>query len=280
MNNQLPAITPATPPRRPRNWIEAKQMLEKRISGGVAAPDVTELHIEDIELIEGIFQHRSGNQASSGQHRDALVRSLRSRKGVPLDPLVVFWVGDKWVMVDGHHRHQAYEENGRSDPVPVTVFPGTLDEAIGEALRGNSRDKLVMGKREKSEAAWRLVIGTDLRSHQIVESSTMSKVTIYKMNKVRDAMREEWPNTVLADLSWIVARDYEGLIPEQVIDDEWQEKQAKEIANRLVRTFGGSLGKQPEILWRAIEIYDTRMADQIKESLGVPPEDDDQESDF
>jgi ATP-binding cassette subfamily B protein RaxB len=38
------------------------------------------------------------------------------------------------------------------------------------------------------------------------------------------------------------------------------------------------IGKQPEILWRAIEIYDGRLAEQLKEWLGVAPEDS--ESDF
>jgi hypothetical protein len=268
------------PEKRPRTWIDCKEILQARISAGTEPPpEVTELATADIEIIEEVFQHRSGNQASSGQHIDALVKSLRNRKGVALDPLVVFWVGDSWVLVDGHHRQHAYEAHGRAEPVPVKVFQGTLDEAICEALRGNSRDKLSMGRREKSEAAWRLVIGTSLRTFQIVESSTISKVTIYKMNKARDEIRQKWPDTPLARLSWEDAQNYNGIAyPEQQFDEEWQEKQSKDLANRLVRHFGSNLGKQPEILWRAIEIYDGRMAEHLKEWLGVAPEDE--ESDF
>jgi hypothetical protein len=269
-----PANTPAPhPAKRTHHWTDTVKELQARIAAGkTPTPDVTELAIGDIEIIETVFQHRSGNRASSGQHIDALVKSLRSRKGVALDPVVVFWVGDGWVLVDGHHRLNAYEEHGRTEPVPVKVLQGTLDEAICEALRGNSRDKLSMGR-------WRLVIGTSLRTFQIVESSTISKVTIYKMNKARDEIRQKWPDTILASLSWEDAKNYKGMAsPEQEFDEEWQEKQSKDLANRLVRHFGSSLGKQPEILWRAIEIYDGRMAEQLKEWLGVAPEDD--ESDF
>jgi ParB-like nuclease domain len=271
-----PAITPLpSRAKRAHNWTDTVKELQARIAAGTtSAPDVTDLAISDLEIIEDVFQHRSGNQARSGQHIDSLVKSLRNRKGVALDPVVVFWVGDGWVLVDGHHRLNAYEEHGRTEPVPVTVFKGTLDEAICEALRGNSRDKLSMGRREKSEAAWRLVIGTSLRTFQIVESSTISKVTVYKMNKARDEIRQKWPETKLASLSWEDAQNYKGLAsPEQQFDEEWQEKQSKDLANRLVRHFGSNLGKQPEILWRAIEIYNGRLAEQLKDWLGVAPED-------
>ena len=272
-----PVTTPEPrPQKRARNWTDTVQELGARITAGTQpAPDITELVISDIEIIESVFQHRSGNQAGSGQHIDALVKSLRNRKGVALDPLTVFWVGDGWVLVDGHHRRDAYEEHGRTEPVPVRVFRGTLDEAICEALRGNSRDKLSMGQREKSEAAWRLVIGTSLRPFQIVESSTISKVTIYRMNKARDEIRQKWPDTILADLSWKDAMNYKGMAsPEQEFDEEWMEKQAKDLADRLVRTFGSELRRQPEIFWRAIEIYDGRLMDQLKESLGVVEDDE------
>lgn len=273
-----PATTPAPQRAKPaHHWTDTVNELQARIAAGsTPAPNLTELAIGDLEIIDAVFQHRSGNQAGSGQHIDSLVKSLRNRKGVALDPIVVFWVGDGWVLIDGHHRVDAYAEHGRSEPVPVRVFKGTLDEAICEALRGNSRDKLSMGRREKSEAAWRLVIGTNLRTFQIVESSTISKVTIYKMNKARDEIRQKWPETKLASLSWENAQNYSGLAsPEQQFDEEWQENQSKDLANRLVRHFGSNLGKQPEILWRAIEIYDGRLAEQLKEWLGVNPEDDD-----
>ena len=49
----------------------------------------------------------------------------------------MLWAGDGWVLVDGHHRYNAYQEYEYDDPVPVAVFQGTLDEALGEALRDN-----------------------------------------------------------------------------------------------------------------------------------------------
>lgn len=278
----MPPATHAghNPGKHRHHWTDTVKELHARIAAGSSdAPEVTELSVSGIEVVENVFQHRSDNQAGSGQHIDSLVKSLRNRKGVALDPIVVFWVGDGWVLVDGHHRVNAYVEHGRTEPVPVSVFRGTLDEAICEALRGNSRDKLAMGQREKSEAAWRLVVGTNLRTFQIVESSTISKVTIIKMKKARDEIRQKWPETNPASLSWDDARNFKGaLSPEKEVDDQWLEKQAKDIADRLVRTFGNRLGAQHEILWRALEIYDRTMTDRLAEWLGVAPED--AESDF
>ncbi len=275
----MPPVTPAGPHpvKHGYHWTDTVDDLRARIAAGsLEPPDVAELNISSIEIVENVFQHRSGNQAGSGQHIDALVKSLRSRKGVALDPVVVFWVGDGWVLVDGHHRLNAYVEHGRTAPVPVRVFNGTLDEAICEALRGNSRDKLPMSQREKSEAAWRLVVGTSLRPFQIVESSTISKVTVYKMNKARDDIRQKWPDTKLASLSWVDAKNYQGTIaPEQEFNEAWLEKQAKDLADRLVRTFGNRLGDQYEVLWRALEIYDRTMTERLTDWLGVPPEEDD-----
>jgi len=87
-------------------------------------------------------------------------------------------------------------------PVPVRVFNGSLDEAINEALKGNSKDKLAMSPREKSEAAWRLVTGTALRTFQIVESSTRSKPTILKMRSVKANLGKQNPSLDFAGLSW------------------------------------------------------------------------------
>jgi hypothetical protein len=77
--------------------------------------------------------------------------------GKPLDAILVLPVGDRFYVVDGHHRLAAYDTAQWSRAIPATVFGGTLPEARREALRLNSRNKLPMTKDDKQEAAWSLV---------------------------------------------------------------------------------------------------------------------------
>ncbi len=257
------------------NWVQIKQGIEARIAAGEPQPrGVTELPLAEIEVIEEVFQHRSRNQASSRQHAGALAKSLKKRRGTQFDPVTVFWIGDAWALVDGHHRYEAYQAADKQEPIPVRVFTGTLDEAIGEALRGNSRNKLSMGSREKSEAAWRLVAGTGLRIFQVVEASTRTKPTVIKMFKVRNELLEKDAGIDLGSLTWEQAqRVHKGLgAEESTYDEKWEEKQAKALADRLCKTFGSTLGKQPGVLWRALGIYDSRIQDAFLEMVGIDPE--------
>lgn len=262
------------------NWVERKNELEVRITRGIPAPEgVTELSLGDIEIVDEVFQHRSNNMASSSNHCRELTKRLKAGKGLAFDPLVVFWVGDGWVLVDGHHRVEAYQGVQFTQPVPVIVFDGSLDDAINEALRGNSKDKLSMTSREKSNAAWRLTVGTDLRVFQIVESSKRSKPTIIKMRLIKDELLQKKLGINLANLSWDDAqRVHKGLSPEIPHDDDWMEQQAQALARKMMSTLGAGLGKQPEVFLMALEIYDGRLVDYLRNEC--QRDDDDDELDF
>ena len=110
-------------------------------------------------------------------------------------------------------------------PVPVTVFSGTLDQAIGQALKGNSKDKLAMSKSEKTNAAWRLVISTSLSLNQLVEVSTISKPTIALIRKIMRHLKEVDPDVALDKLTWRDAlRKFQGKEDEEFAPDpEWRD---------------------------------------------------------
>jgi ParB-like chromosome segregation protein Spo0J len=76
------------------------------------------------------------------------VRALRTT-GRPFDPLLAFPAGDKFFVIDGHHRLAAYEAADWNEPVPVEVFRGSLEDARLATLRSNSKDKLAMRREEK-----------------------------------------------------------------------------------------------------------------------------------
>jgi hypothetical protein len=252
-------------------WIDDKESLEARISSGEPRPEgVTELPIEEIEVVESVFQHRSGNAAASHKHLETLSKSVRKQKSLRFDPVTVFWVGDGWVLVDGHHRYDAYQEAKVTEPIPVRVFSGSLDEAINEALRGNSRDKLSMNPREKSEAAWKLVVGTNLRVFQIVESSTRTKPTIIKMKKIKEELQEKCPGKDLAEISWVNAqRIHKGLDPlNSPGSDEWHNQKVQKNLKLFVKTFGDTFRGQADILWEVLDLYDSRLLDDLLERYG------------
>jgi hypothetical protein len=262
-----------------QSWKHEKQAIEERLKAGKVAPSVpSQLALSELQVIPDVFQHRSGNEAASSKHIDGLVKSLRGSKGKPFEPLTVYWIGDAWVVIDGHHRYEAYTFLDYAEPVPVQVFEGSLDEAIGEALNGNSRDKLPFGgSREKSNAAWRIVVGTGLSISKAVAVSNRSRQTIITMRTVAKEISKKHPERDLCTLTWDDAqRISKGLKPLENIDDDWQEKRAKELADRLVRTFATSLGKQPEVFWRALEIYDGRLVECFMEMHGIDPETDEE----
>lgn len=265
--------------------LEAKKQIELRITKGSPQPipSPTALPLKEIKVIEDVFQHRSGNQAASRSHVHELIKALKASQWKPFEPITIFWIGDAWVAIDGHHRHEAYSQAGYKGLVPVTVFvprvtKGTtiepLDAAIGQALMGNSRDKLSMGTREKSNGAWNLVIATSLSLAQLGEASGRSKTTIIDMRKAKEILEKTRPEIPLDSLTWEDARKVaQGKeLEEHTYDDDWLEKEAQSLADALVTKHGPRLGKQYDVTWRALEIYHAPLVDYFKERLGIDPE--------
>jgi ParB-like chromosome segregation protein Spo0J len=76
-------------------------------------------------------------------------------------------IGDKYYILDGHHRLDAYHSAQWSNKIPVKVFSGTLQDARLKALELNSRNKLPMTQADKQEAAWELTKTTELSIKEV-----------------------------------------------------------------------------------------------------------------
>ena len=254
------------------NWLYEKEDLKTRIETGRPAPeDPISLRLDEIEIVEDVFQHRSVSEWASAAHVKALLKAL-TNTGNPFEPLTVLWAGDGWVLVDGHHRYKAYQEYEYDEPVPVEVFKGTLDEAIGEALRANVQDKLPMTAKEKINAAWRLVVGSNLSINRTAALSLASRATIKSMRKVRDALNEKSPGWV-GQMDWRTARSkFQGEELEFSSDDDWLYKKAEMVAQQLKKTFGKELSKYPKALWLALDEYDSNLLYAFCAEHGIDPE--------
>ncbi len=88
-------------------------------------------------------------------HVADLTKAIRNHG--QLDPILVLLIGSEVVLVDGHHRFEAYKRSEYKGPIPAEFFEGTLEEAILEAGNANTKVRLQMTNGERQNQAWELV---------------------------------------------------------------------------------------------------------------------------
>ena len=103
-----------------------------------------------------------------------LTAALRKRKSRTFDALTVWWDGKGWACVDGHHRHAAYKVAGVGT-IPVNVFVGSLAQAMAAAAGANTKDKLIMTRTEKSDAAWHMVTMIEMSKAEVAAAAGVSE---------------------------------------------------------------------------------------------------------
>ena len=261
------------------DMLAARRELEKSIAEGHPAPEEapTRLHLDTIREKRALFQHRRPQDHASEAHVKELSKAPLA--GNALDAITVMWGGSCWVLIDGHHRLAAYRKASWKHDVPVRVFKGTLDKAIGHAGKANAGAKLEMSRQEKQGLAWRLVCCTELSRATIVASSCVSDGIVAEMRRVRKKLIEERgiPLADVAGLAWWEAQRRAAGTQreaEQIDMDTRLEQEAQELANRLVKTLGKSNQLRHGVLARALEIYDGRLPRALREEWGPEDEDD------
>ncbi len=286
----MTAIPNVTEPRQTIDFQKGYYMLLEEVRKPLPKHTVnpTHLPLEKIMFASSVFQPRctEGSKGEQAGHRATLALAIRSNPNHMLDPVLVWWTGRTWRCVDGHHRLAAYAQCKKDrkrpvaiDQVAVEVFEGTLDDAMVEATRRNSKDKLPMLKTDKLERAWKFTTLRTMSRSCISDATGVSESTVARMRVVM----EEWiarKNT---------GKSFEGLLPdceadplsvtweeakrrdlrEKIGDDheEWEAKQAAEWCDRLTRAFGSKLIRQPLILAHALAIYSEKLPPELYEAL-------------
>jgi hypothetical protein len=220
------------------------------------------LRLQDIDVAEpGVFQWRIANENVFQSEANTLdMISALKDPGKPLEPILVFPAGGRFYVMDGHHRLDAYRTVKWGRPIPVEMFRGTLEEAHKEALKRNSRNKLSMSKREKSEAAWALVKEGRCSKSEIAELATVGLRTVGNMRATWKALREKEPEGAALDYTWTDAlRWAHGWAPDDDADD-WKEREAQKIVDALRRhKIAGPLLKHLDITAIALERLDPHL---------------------
>jgi ParB-like chromosome segregation protein Spo0J len=254
----------------------------------------TVLPLASIKLWPKVFQHRGFAGSESKGHVLRLTAAIKKSKSHMLDPITVWWDGNAWACVDGHHRHDAYTaaELGSAHLVPVQVFEGTLGQAMALAAMENTKDKLAMSSREKSNTAWRLVAMTDMTKSETAKAACVSESLVSAMRRVvikLDAEISDAANDLsrsayseFRELNWADAKRLsEGRDAADFDHDEVSEKKAQEMALSLRKALGPTGGaKNLEVFARALEIYDSRLPDLLADWWRILDDEEEEVTEF
>lgn len=162
-----------------------------------------------------------------------------------LDPITVWWGGDRYYVIDGHLRLQAYARKGITAKVPVVIFEGSLDEAMAQSAALNSKNQLPMTKDDRLNCAWRLVLVSSLTKEKIVQACAVANGSVGNMRVVKKKLMEEIerPLQYLCDLTWDDARrEAEGLETKVETD---MEAETRKRAQRYARAIARAVGDRP-----------------------------------
>jgi hypothetical protein len=228
-------------------------------------PPPKALTLGSIKTNPALFQFRKPLPHASSAHVAALTKPVRG--GQTLEAVEVWWGGNGWYCIDGHHRLEAYRRGGwpTSETLPVCVFGGSLAKAMLAAGFRNTPDKLPMGKAEKTQAAWEFVASTateDAIAEYICKAFCVSERMVRFMRKVRRWLGENLPTEDPSAMTWEAARRaYAGEDDEPRTEDEWNERDmedAKKMADSIVKAVGQHRLRKQRALLYALEIIDSR----------------------
>lgn len=259
------------------SFLTALNELATQVAQGKPVPETPPQYLtpEEIRLCIPVFQHRQPLKHVSEAHIKELAKA--PQHGKDLAPITVWWDGKWWACIDGHHRIAAYRSAGKGHhAVPVEVFSGPLEAAVARAAEGNTRDKLTMSSREKTETAWRLTLAeTSFSKAKVAELSGASARTVATMREVRAKLAQLHPDRDPSELSWHRARMLaQGQDVEEINWDDRIEKEAQQFANILAKHLGKRGHQRREAFARALEIYDAGLPDFLREHWTLSEEDD------
>jgi hypothetical protein len=236
----------------------AIETLEKTLAANPQAPQppLYGLRVSEITVCETLFQRRDlwTNKAARGEHIRDLKRAIKDDPA-GMKPIAVWWGGDCWYLVDGHHRLQAYEGLSYVGLVPVKVVSGTLQDALAHIGQSNTRNKLPMSNAERMSLAVFYVCVTPEQSlREIAKISGVGKSQVGKIRKAVDQLVAQGvPRESLADESrQSIRRQCNNFEPGERDHDLETRMKANEIKEALKPILGRTPHYQSEAMMMAL----------------------------
>lgn len=215
--------------------------------------------IKELVVAEKAFQWRGEHSDlfAEERHMHELMRTLEL--GQNLLAIVVKRIGEELYVIDGHHRLAAYAALGRTT-VPVAYFKRSLYEAFLKSLDANIRDKLPITRKDKLEAAFRLVKhkirhDTLMTWEEIAQRAVVSERLVYKMAAVLRATSEasewSWARTLMNAQE----RDNDY----QLDSDEFRNEHARKMADQIMAKVRMNLTANTDITAMALAMISEQL---------------------
>lgn len=246
---------------------------------------IYEILLDSLIISPDVFQFRDIEQNPSGEYFKSKDHITKLKKPLlnpnkELKPITIAWGKVKrkkwsWVVIDGHHRIEAYRKAGRNK-IKAVVINGTPKELVLKSIKANNKDKLPMSSSDKLEAAWCMwviMIGDKQRWATVAALGT-SKGTMSNFGKV-----EKFCAKKLAESDWALPdkKTPEDWVGSKALQNElakftWKEARKSMVGDtqtknfdedalvrgwteRLFKALGHNGRRSPQSFGRAIECY-------------------------
>ena len=243
-----------------KEWTEEQTILRRWREDGVKfdleRPE--RLDVRAITLVPELFQPRDG---ISEKHVADLSKTIKNVG--ELDPLTVIVVGKRTILIDGHHRVEAYGRVKWGREVPVRYFDGSPSEAVLAASEANSAVKLPMESRERQNRAWKLVLIGRYSKPEIARAAGVSERQVAIM---RSVMRQLGDEAFAHNKSWFRARSAAKggyKIMDETEAFVWQEELAQRYADSMAKMFSTKMADNPHVAALALEKYFGRRLPEV-----------------
>ena len=205
--------------------------------------------LSDIEMRPEVFQFR--HIEVDERHVDDLTGVLKS--GKELDPLALWRdpTSQGLVVIDGHHRVEAYKQAGWPKKVPAMIHTCSIDEARLLALQENGKTRLPLTNEERMDAAWALVC-LDCPAYSkrtIVEYTGVSDGTVAKMRRTHKELVGPERDGILPDHWWEALAILKGAEEREYTEEDRQamiDAKAAQLDDKIGKALGYMASHQIE----------------------------------
>ncbi len=217
------------------------------------------LPIKNIRVNLEVFQCRSIDNFGESQRLSANhIKELRERlRTEELDAITIYNVGGNYYVIDGHHRLEAYRQEGIRQ-IPVTEFKGEAKEALFYGIKENSKNKISLTKEQRSELCWRFIVedGSMSKLNTATAFSVSERLVAYMRSR-----RKELGGDAL-ELQWWEARKTEGI-------DEDRDTTSKEeyLSKKIYQLLGAELLRDTRVVAKAIALLGSYRFDGLLQSM-------------
>lgn len=221
------------------------------------------LPIEAITTVPEVFYTR-GQEVSEdliGQVGRAI------QDGHIVNPVLVLRCGDQSLLIDGHHRFEAYKRTSNAQGVPVEYFTGSPRQAVLEAVRRNSLPSIQMTGPQRQNVAWRLVLSHAYSKREIAAASGVSYGQVGIMRSAAKALGED---ALEMSSWWLAQRKWKGKEQQDFTDLEreaWIKGQGQRAADGYRDQFGMWLANHPEFAAIGLVVYFGRRSPELLREL-------------